>query len=223
MNTVVNITGLMLKNLETNDDSVMQIGQKRKSKGYYKNLITVLRKENPKEYMRQYTFLNKERKKLLDLKNKDRINFMRRERRKTEDGKKIFAEQKRKYNKKHRKKLTEKYLNKRKKNPYFKLLTTLRSRLNVALRKNIKSDSTKNMLGCTIEELWIHLESTFKPGMTRENHGLWHIDHIIPCANFDLSKPEEQAKCFHYSNLQALWSHENLSKGAKIMSPDATV
>lgn len=217
------ITVTTLKNLEASDESVMQIDQKRKSKGYYKNLITVLRKENPKEYMRQYTFLNKERKKLLDLKNKDRINFMRRERRKTEDGKKIFAEQKRKYNKKHRKKLTEKYLNKRKKNPYFKLLTTLRNRLNVALRKNIKSDSTKNMLGCTIEELWIHLESTFKPGMTRKNHGLWHIDHIIPCASFDLSKPEEQAKCFHYSNLQALWSHENLSKGAKILSPDAPV
>ena len=45
--------------------------------------------------------------------------------------------------------------------------------------------------------------------MTKENHGLWHVDHIIPCASFDLSKPEEQARCFHYSNLQALWSRED--------------
>jgi hypothetical protein len=52
---------------------------------------------------------------------------------------------------------------------------------------------------------------------------VWHIDHIIPCVSFDLSKPKEQAKCFHYSNLQALWKHENLSKGAKILSPDSTV
>ena len=63
-----------------------------------------------------------------------------------------------------------------------------------------------------------HLESTFKKGMNWEKFkkGVIHIDHIRPCVSFDLSKPEEQAKCFHYTNLQALWAHENLSKGAKI-------
>jgi len=53
--------------------------------------------------------------------------------------------------------------------------------------------------------------------MTKENHGKWHIDHIIPCALFDLSDSKQQAKCFHYTNLQPLWAHENLSKGAKIL------
>jgi hypothetical protein len=216
MNTIVNITGLTLNLSNKKEESVMQIDQKRKSKGYYKNLITVLRKENPKEYARQWTFLNKERKKLLDIKNKNRINFMRREKRKTEEGKKRFSEQKRRYQEKNREKITKRFLEKRKKDPYFKLLTTLRSRLNAALKKNIKSTTTKNMLGCTIEQLWVHLEKTFKPGMTKENHGtIWHIDHIVPCASFDLTKPEEQAKCFHYSNLQALFVHENLSKGSK--------
>ena len=61
--------------------------------------------------------------------------------------------------------------------------------------------------------------------MTWDNHGngwygngmnQWHIDHIIPCASFDLSKEEEQYRCFHYTNLQPLWAYDNLSKGNKI-------
>ena len=82
-----------------------------------------------------------------------------------------------------------------------------------------KSDSTMNLLGCTIQEAREYLEKQFKEGMTWENHGheTWHIDHIIPCASFDLTDPEQQKKCFHYTNLQPLWAKENMSKGAKIL------
>lgn len=45
----------------------------------------------------------------------------------------------------------------------------------------------------------------------------WHVDHIIPCAAFDLTKPAEQAKCFHYSNLQPLWATDNYRKSNKII------
>ena len=48
--------------------------------------------------------------------------------------------------------------------------------------------------------------------MAWSNYGKWHIDHIEPCANFDLSIPEEQTACFHYTNLQPLWAEENLKK-----------
>jgi hypothetical protein len=51
--------------------------------------------------------------------------------------------------------------------------------------------------------------------MNWENQGEWHIDHILPCASFDLTKEEEQRKCFHYTNLQPLWAKDNMIKGSK--------
>jgi hypothetical protein len=62
-------------------------------------------------------------------------------------------------------------------------------------------------------------QKSIKPGMTRENYGKWHIDHIKPCSRFNLSKPEEQCKCFHFSNLQPLWARENLLKNDFYKNP----
>ena len=80
-----------------------------------------------------------------------------------------------------------------------------------------KSAATLELLGCSVEELKKHLENQFIKGMTWNNYGLhgWHIDHIKPCASFDLTKEEEQRKCFHYTNLQPLWAKDNLSKSNK--------
>lgn len=58
-----------------------------------------------------------------------------------------------------------------------------------------------------------HLQSTFQEGMNWNNYGKWEIDHIIPCSAFDLTIEENQRKCFHYSNLQALWERDNIVKG----------
>jgi len=44
----------------------------------------------------------------------------------------------------------------------------------------------------------------------------WQIDHIIPCAKFDLTDVKEQQKCFHYLNLRPLWGKDNQNKAAKI-------
>ena len=54
--------------------------------------------------------------------------------------------------------------------------------------------------------------------MSWDNQGEWHIDHIIPCASFDLTNEEEQEKCFHYTNLQPLWAIDNMVKGCKIIN-----
>lgn len=71
------------------------------------------------------------------------------------------------------------------------------------------------LIGCTIKELWIHLESQFKSGMTRDNYGEWSIDHIIPCNAFNLKYTNEQLRCFNWFNLQPLWKSENSSKYSK--------
>lgn len=102
----------------------------------------------------------------------------------------------------------------------YKILKTLRNRIRHVIKrdKGIKFNKTSILLGCSIEEFKIYLESKFKEGMTWENYGIfgWHIDHIKPCCSFDLTKEEEQNKCFHYTNLQPLWAKENLEKGSKI-------
>jgi len=76
------------------------------------------------------------------------------------------------------------------------------------------------LLGATPLDCRIWLESKFLPGMTWDNHGWgegkWHIDHIMPCASFDLTNPDEQKKCFHYTNLQPLWHNDNIAKSDKI-------
>jgi len=108
--------------------------------------------------------------------------------------------------------------NKKKNNINFKILTNLRSRISHAVKKLKKANKTKNLIGISLDELRSYLESKFQSGMNWENYGHkgWHIDHIIPCVSFDLSDPEQQKKCFHYTNLQPLWWFDNLKKGYKI-------
>lgn len=71
------------------------------------------------------------------------------------------------------------------------------------------------LIGCTVEQLRIHLEDQFLPGMSWENYGEWEVDHRRPCGSFDLREEAQQRECFHYSNLQPMWAPDNASKGAK--------
>ena len=94
----------------------------------------------------------------------------------------------------------------------------LYARLTLAVRAQEarKAGRTRDLVGCTWAELRQHLESRFQPGMSWENRSQWHIDHIRPCASFDLTDPEQQKECFHYSNLQPLWAEDNIKKGARL-------
>lgn len=104
-----------------------------------------------------------------------------------------------------------------KNNSQYKIKKALSSRIRTAVKKckGQKSASTIELLGAPIEKVREYLENQFQPGMTWDNHGEWHIDHIKPCVSFDLTKEEEQRRCFHYTNLQPLWAKDNLRKGAK--------
>jgi hypothetical protein len=103
--------------------------------------------------------------------------------------------------------------------PIYKLGCNLRRRTLLALQGRRKHNKTIELLGCTPEFLRKYLESKFAEGMSWDNYGYkgWHVDHIIPCSSFDLSKEEEQRKCFHYTNLQPLWAEDNMKKADKII------
>ena len=95
----------------------------------------------------------------------------------------------------------------------FQLRVRLRNRLRTALKLNFKSGNTVELLGCSLEEFKQHLESKFEPGMTWQESGKWHIDHIRPVTAFDLSDPAQQRDCCHYTNLQPMWVIDNIKKG----------
>jgi hypothetical protein len=99
--------------------------------------------------------------------------------------------------------------------PVFRLECNLRTRLRHAVRETVKSARTVELIGCTIPELRAHLEKQFTDGMTWANYGKWHVDHIRPCKSFELSDPEQQRICFHYSNLQPLWAKDNHEKSGR--------
>jgi hypothetical protein len=101
---------------------------------------------------------------------------------------------------------------------HFKIKDGMRKRILEVLKRDggKKTQRTMKLVGCTVEELKQHIEKQFKPGMSWKKRHLFHIDHIIPCASFDLTKLSQQKKCFHYTNLQPLWAIDNIKKGAKL-------
>jgi excinuclease UvrABC ATPase subunit len=194
-----------IKNKEKIKKNYIKI--KEYNKRYYnKNKEKV--KERIKKCRKKWYIKNKERlreyDKKLRIKNKERLKEQR----------KIYYIK----NKEREKRRVREYYNK---NINYRISSSLRTRIKNGLfsQKTIKSKSTLELLGCSWQEAKNYIESQFKEGMTWDNYGLrgWHIDHIIPCASFDLTDPEQQKKCFHYTNLQPLWWNENLSKGAKII------
>lgn len=101
-------------------------------------------------------------------------------------------------------------------NPFFRCKKLTRDRLLTALKRKkwTKKFKFAEYIGCSQEELIKHLESKFTEGMTWENQGEWHIDHIIPLSSANTE--EEMYKLCHYTNLQPLWALDNIKKSNKI-------
>ena len=98
----------------------------------------------------------------------------------------------------------------------FRLRANLRSRLWCALKAQgvKKTTATMKLCGCSLEKLKQHIENQFYDGMSWEKKN-FHIDHMEPCALFNLEDEEEQRKCFHYTNLKPEWPSQNMSDGCR--------
>jgi len=177
----------------------------------------LLHKKETKNYIRSYYLKNKIKlakyqKNYKKKHKKERIKYL-------ENNKNKIIKQYKIYRIKHIIKINKyerKYrITKLRNDINFRIRCNLSSRLCKSIRRNTKSESTMILIGCSIDQLKQYLQSKFKSGMSWKNYGKWHIDHIKPCASFDLSKKSEQIKCFNYSNLQPLWAKDNLKKGIK--------
>ena len=116
------------------------------------------------------------------------------------------------YIKKYKVENREKYYKYRRDNPHIiawrSILYSTLKRLNTP-----KQFHTIDMLGYSAIELKEHIEKQFLPGMTWDNHGEWHIDHIKPVSAFDMN--EDVKVVCSLDNLQPLWGVDNLSKSNK--------
>ena len=179
-------------------------------------------KEHSKEYRKKYYKLNKE---YCDEKNKKWSN----------ENKELVKDYNKKYRIKNKEKIKEykkKYIeenkenirkrynkwekNRRKTDYLFRLKQNLRSRTRGAFKNKgySKNTKTQDMLGVDWEVAKQHIERQFKKGMSWDNYGEWHIDHIIPLAS--AKTPERLKQLCHYTNLQPLWAVDNLSKSDSI-------
>jgi hypothetical protein len=135
------------------------------------------------------------------LKNRDKIKEYKKEYRKTDKAKT--------YRKNYQR-------NKRKTDMWFKFKSRLRSLITHSIKGRgfTKKSKTFQIIGCSFEEARTLMDKKFTDGMTWDNHGEWHIDHIIPMST---AKTEEEAvRLNHISNLQPLWATDNLHKSDKL-------
>ena len=105
--------------------------------------------------------------------------------------------------------------------PIYKLINNFRTAIYQVLKENNvrKNGHYFEILNYSPDELINHLETQFTDGMTWENYGRWHVDHIRPISSFNINQigDEEFMKCWSLENLQPLWGEENIRKSNKII------
>jgi len=105
--------------------------------------------------------------------------------------------------------------------PIYKLINNFRTAIYQVLKENNvqKNGHYFEILKYTPEELIVHLENRFTEGMTWDNYGQWHVDHILPISLHNINEigDNEFMKCWSLSNLQPLWGDENIKKSNKLL------
>lgn len=206
------------QNKERFEERNKKLREKNKDKAKeYNKIYRENNKEKIREQKRGYMAVNKEKKqeyqKEYYLKNKKKAKELAKEYYK--NNKNDIKQYKKIYKQNNRDKINERARNYRNNNVNAKIAALTRTRIRETLKLNNarKSNSSVKLLGCSIDFLREYLESKFTIGMSWETHGLygWHIDHIVPCISFNLSDPEQQKLCFHYTNLQPLWATKEIA------------
>lgn len=176
---------------------------KKTIKKYLEKNPNMVSTERLKIYRQDITFREKEKKRRRDH-YKNNIETER------EKSKKYYHENKELL----RKQNNEWKNNKRKTDGFYRMKLNLRHRLRDYLLGESKSKRTHDIVGLDKFAFKSYVESKFAEGMTWENYGKWHLDHIKPLY---LAKDNEEALLLnHYTNLQPLWAEENLKKNRKL-------
>jgi hypothetical protein len=186
----------------------------------YRQLNAQALSEKRKAYYQKHkeTFKKRSRSSGKEYYAKNRTKVLERCKRYTQQNKDAVSERGRNWYQRNKKEILQKRKDckrsRRATDATYAIECRLRARMASALRaaSALKRSRSSELLGCSSAELHAHLESLFSPGMSWENRHLWHIDHIIPCSAFDLRDEEQQAACFHFTNLRPMWAKENLRK-----------
>ena len=106
-------------------------------------------------------------------------------------------------------------------NPKFVVTQNCRNRINKLIKRKSKSQKTHKLLECTPKFLMEWLEHQFDSNMNWDNYGkYWDIEHVKPCASFNLDSIEEQKKCFSWKNIRPFESKRNQSKNDTVCLQD---
>ena len=169
------------------------------------------KKEDIAEYKKEYYQRNKAK---VDAKHKKY----------KEDNEEKVSQYLKEYNKKNKDKISANrrlYDSKRRQNPIIKL----NQNISGGIRKSLKSQNLRksgrhweNIVGYASQDLKEHLEGLFQTGMTWNNYGEWHIDHIVPISFFVYTSINdvEFKYCWSLNNLQPLWAEDNIRKKDKV-------
>lgn len=195
----------------------MSIRQYRKDIEKSRRQIRESYQRHKERYLKEY----KENKDGIRDKSKEyHLKNIERERKRQEEYYIKNKEKIRELNKKYKDKHNQRDRERRRSNPSYRIGCNLRNRMWCAVKRKKHSSFLFKLVGCTLEQLMKHIESNFKKGMSWSNYGSgsdkWHLDHIVPCKYFNLEIDLDKRICFHYLNLQPLWSIENHKKQGKI-------
>lgn len=115
----------------------------------------------------------------------------------------------------HKDRIRTHYLVSRRNNPQIAIADRLRGLLTQAIRQGYRASSATEYIGCTLAEFKNYIASLFQPGMSWSNYGRWHLDHVKPLCDFDLTNRDQCLQAFHYTNYQPLWAEANLRKNRR--------